>query len=119
MRGAFAWAAKVNVIADRRFRRGDLRKILQARSSLFLRSYLFTMSVATDIKSKAKHAIAELYETQVDDGAITINLTKPEFEGDYTIVLFNLLKLLKRSPDVLGNELGSFLMLRHPEVFQS
>ncbi|HYK45150.1 MAG TPA: arginine--tRNA ligase [Parafilimonas sp.] len=77
------------------------------------------MSLATDIKIIAKHAIAELYETTVDDGAITINLTKPEFEGDYTIVLFNLLKLLKRSPDVLGNELGSFLILRHPEVFQS
>ena len=37
MHEAFAWAAKVNVIADRRFATGDLRKILQAPSSLFLR----------------------------------------------------------------------------------
>jgi arginyl-tRNA synthetase len=61
------------------------------------------MSLATDIKTMTQLAIAELYQTPVDEAAITINLTKPEFAGDYTIVLFGLLKPLKRSPDVLGN----------------
>ncbi|MEO8712065.1 MAG: arginine--tRNA ligase, partial [Parafilimonas sp.] len=77
------------------------------------------MSLLTDIRATAKNAIETLYETSIDEKAITINLTKPEFEGDYTIVLFSLLKSLKKSPDVLGNELGKFLVDEHTDIFQS
>ncbi len=67
------------------------------------------MSLASDIKLIVQHAITDLYKVDVSETSITVNLTKPEFEGDYTIVLFALLKPLKKSPDVLGNELGKFL----------
>mgnify|MGYP000922946409 CR=1 FL=1 len=36
--------------------------------------------------------------------------TKPEFEGDYTLVLFPFIKQLKKSPEQLGNEIGDFLV---------
>jgi hypothetical protein len=39
---------------------------------------------------------------------VLVNETKPEFEGDYTIVLFSLVKQLKKAPDVLGDEVGPF-----------
>ena len=55
----------------------------------------------------------------VDETSITINLTKPEFEGDYTVVLFALLKPLKKSPDILGNEIGKYLIEKNPDLFQS
>ena len=77
------------------------------------------MSVLNDIKLKAKEAIEILYETSIDESTITVNLTKPEFEGDYTIVLFALLKPLKKSPDLLGNELGKYLVEKNGELFQS
>ncbi|MBS1747157.1 MAG: arginine--tRNA ligase [Bacteroidetes bacterium] len=77
------------------------------------------MSILKDIKLKTKQAIETLYVTSIDEPAITVNLTKPEFEGDYTVVLFALLKPLKKSPDALGNELGKYLVENHKGIFQS
>jgi len=77
------------------------------------------MSLSNNIKQIVKKAIADLYKTDLDESGITINLTKPEFEGDYTVVLFALLKPLKKSPDALGNELGKYLIEKHAETFHS
>ncbi|HEX5155097.1 MAG TPA: arginine--tRNA ligase [Parafilimonas sp.] len=77
------------------------------------------MSVTNDIKLITTKAIEGLYKTSIDEAAITVNLTKPEFEGDYTIVLFALLKPLKKSPDALGNELGKYLVENNSDLFQS
>ena len=77
------------------------------------------MSVTNDIKLITRKAIETLYETSLDESVITVNLTKPEFEGDYTIVLFALLKPLKKSPDALGNELGKYLVENNRDLFQS
>lgn len=77
------------------------------------------MSLLNNIKQIVKAAIADLYKTDIDESGITINLTKPEFEGDYTVVLFALLKPLKKSPDALGNELGKYLVEKNAETFQS
>ena len=46
------------------------------------------MSVVSKIKSVAAKAINELYSVSIDETAILVNATKPEFEGEYTIVLF-------------------------------
>ncbi|MEP6682459.1 MAG: arginine--tRNA ligase [Parafilimonas sp.] len=77
------------------------------------------MSVINDIKAITKTAIEKLYQTEIDESSVTVNQTKPEFEGDYTIVLFALLKPLKKSPDVLGNELGKYLVENNAGLFQS
>ena len=77
------------------------------------------MSVTNDIKLITTKAIETLYETSIDESAITVNLTKPEFKGDYTLVLFALLKSLKKSPDALGNELGKYLVENNSDLFQS
>jgi arginyl-tRNA synthetase len=45
-----------------------------------------------------------------------VNATKPEIEGDYTIVLFAFVKQLGKSPDVLGNELGNAMLADMPNV---
>ncbi|MEP6465112.1 MAG: arginine--tRNA ligase [Parafilimonas sp.] len=77
------------------------------------------MSVINDIKKITKAAIENLFQTEIDESAVTVNQTKPEFEGDYTIVLFALLKPLKKSPDTLGNELGKYLVENNAGLFQS
>src|SRR5437868_2796558 len=114
--------AKVMVLqvgdSGSRCKLADLRKILQAFVRYFCASH-FSMSIVNDIKFITAKAIDHLYATAIDESSITVNLTKPEFEGDYTIVLFTLLKPLKRSPDVLGNELGKYLIEQHPGIFQS
>ncbi len=77
------------------------------------------MSLINIIKLRTKEVIETLYNISIDESAITVNVTKPEFEGDYTIVLFAILKPLKKSPDALGNELGKYLVDNNPHIFQS
>ena len=40
----------------------------------------------------------------------------PDFEGDYTVVLFTLTKTLKKSPDKIGQELGAQLVANYPAM---
>ena len=76
----------------------------------------WTMDIAGQIRSLAAKAIKELYQVDTDPGAVTITITKPEFEGDYTMVLFSLVKQLKKSPEQLGNELGQRLIDNDPAL---
>lgn len=67
------------------------------------------MSLVEQIKAAAKEALSSLYpDTVIPASAITVNQTKPEFSGDYTLVLFPFLKMLRTKPDVIGNELGKY-----------
>jgi arginyl-tRNA synthetase len=77
------------------------------------------MSVVTQIKQVTSRAISELYSIDLQPLDILVNATKPEFEGDYTVVLFAFVKQLKKSPDVLGQELGSALIAKNPELFSA
>ncbi len=64
-------------------------------------------------------ALKDLYQAEITEQELTINSTKPEFEGDYTIVLFSFVKQLKKSPEQLGNELGEKLVNDNPAVFSA
>ena len=75
------------------------------------------MSLTGQIKQATTKAIAGLYSVELAENAILVNATKPEFEGDYTVVLFAFLKQLKKSPDALGQELGSYLLANNPRLF--
>ncbi len=77
------------------------------------------MSVVVQIKEAAAKAITELYETESSADNILVNETKPEFEGDYTVVLFSFIKQLKKSPDALGREIGDYLLQNYPSIFSS
>ena len=71
-----------------------------------------------NIKEIIQNKLAEIIETvfQIDDVNQRNNLTldvqqnKTEYEGDFTIVTFPLVKVLKRSPDAIAVELGDALM---------
>ncbi len=75
------------------------------------------MSLTGQIKQATTKAIAGLYSVELAENAILVNATKPEFEGDYTVVLFAFVKQLKKSPDALGQELGSYLVANNPRLF--
>ena len=55
------------------------------------------MSIAEQIRKASKKSLQELYSLTIDEKDIQINETKPEFEGDYTLVLFSFIKQLKNS----------------------
>lgn len=87
--------------------------------SLFLQPKLKMMSVVELIKQAAVKAINEVYKVEVEPANITVSTTKPEFEGDYTIVLFSLVKQFRKSPDAAGQELGNYLLQQHSDLFSS
>ncbi|HRP56120.1 arginine--tRNA ligase [Agriterribacter sp.] len=77
------------------------------------------MSVTSSIQQAVIKALAQLYNQSFSAGDFQINQTKPEFEGDYTVVLFSLLKPLKQAPDALGKALGEHLIQTYPSLFSS
>ena len=75
------------------------------------------MSVVVKIKDAAVRSIDTLYGVSLSAEQIQVNATKPEFEGDYTVVLFAFVKQLKKSPDALGQELGEHIVAQNPTLF--
>ena len=75
------------------------------------------MSIVNKIKDAVQLSIEQLYDHPVPADGITVNETKQEFEGDYTVVLFSFVKALKKSPEQLGNELGENLVKKNSELF--
>lgn len=77
------------------------------------------MSVVDQIKLAASAAIRTLYQIDIQPREVLVNATKPEFEGDYTVVLFALVKQLKTSPDAIGEAMGKALLEANPALFSS
>lgn len=75
------------------------------------------MSIAAVIQGHVVQALNELFQQSFSGKEFQINKTKPEFEGDYTVVMFGLLKPLRQSPDGLGKLLGDHLLQHHSPVF--
>lgn len=79
--------------------------------------YFCRMSVVSIIQKSVCKSLSELFQQPFTEKDFQVNQTKPEFEGDYTIVLFSLVKSLKTSPDALGNSLGQHLTDTNPALF--
>ncbi len=75
------------------------------------------MSIVNEIKPLVVKALKELYGYEATTAELTINSTKPEFEGDYTLVLFSFVRQLKKSPEGLGKEVGECLVKNNPSFF--
>ena len=75
------------------------------------------MDIISQIKAATLQTLSTNFQFLPENGDIPINETKPEFEGDYTVVLFSLAKPLRRSPEALGLELGQALVDARPDLF--
>jgi len=72
-------------------------------------------SIVTQIKTAAAQALNHLFpEAGVTDEHILVNETKPEFAGDYTVVLFPFVKSLRQNPATLGKAIGDHLVNNNP-----
>lgn len=76
------------------------------------------MGVITTIKPLIAAALKDVYGQDFAEKDLTINTTKPEFEGDYTLVLFSFVKQLRQSPEQIGQAIGQHLVTTHPALFQ-
>lgn len=74
------------------------------------------MSVVLNIKTAAATAIKALFDQEVPAQGIAINSTKPEFEGEYTILVFPFTKFSRLKPEETGDKLGTYLVANFPDL---
>ncbi len=68
------------------------------------------MNIQNLLREKAAQAVNELYKVEITASDIQLQQTRPEFEGDYTIVVFPLTKVSHKSPQETAEELGAALV---------
>jgi arginyl-tRNA synthetase len=88
-----------------------------ANCILLTAHYLCCMSVVEKLQKSTIQSLTALFGQAFTEKDFQVNQTKPEFEGDYTVVLFSLVKSLKLSPDDIGNKLGKHLIENNPSLF--
>ena len=74
------------------------------------------MTPETFIQKKAALAIKDIYGSEVAETSLQVSVTRKEFEGDYTLVTFPLLKITRQAPDATGNAIGEWLVKNVPEI---
>ena len=74
------------------------------------------MTPESFIQNKASEAIKAIYGTEVAETSLQVSVTRKEFEGDYTLVTFPLLKITRQAPDVTGNAIGEWLVKNVLEI---
>ncbi len=67
------------------------------------------MKIEEQIQSSALAAIKELYGAEVPVQMIQLQKTRPDFEGNLTLVTFPLLKTSHKKPEETGQDLGDYL----------
>lgn len=75
------------------------------------------MSVVIAIKNAAAAAIQALYQQNFTADDVSVNTTKPEFEGEYTVVVFSFTKFSRLKPEETGKQLGEYLLANNPALF--
>lgn len=68
------------------------------------------------IASKASEAIKALYNADIEPSALQVSVTRKEFTGDFTLVVFPLLRLSHSTPENTGNAIGEWLKANVPEI---
>lgn len=74
------------------------------------------MEILSTIQDEFLKIINDLYDVEVTHNQVPISETRKEFRGDYTLVVFPLVKLLKKNPVEIGNALGKELTIRMESV---
>lgn len=61
-------------------------------------------------------AVKELYSQELPENQVSLQATRPEFEGQLTIVVFPIVRLSKKSPESTAADLGEYLVKHIDEV---
>lgn len=72
------------------------------------------MTLQQILTEKIKIAVEQLFEVSLDK--VEFQATRREFEGDITMVVFPLLKLIKGNPVEIGSKIGDYLVQNVAEI---
>ncbi len=70
------------------------------------------------LENKLSECIKSLYGAELTQGQNQIQETKKEFEGDYTVMVFPLVKISKKLPEQTAEEIGHYLLENAAEVIK-
>jgi arginyl-tRNA synthetase len=74
------------------------------------------MNIENKLQQAIIGAIKTLYSADVDASQITLQTTKKEFRGHYTLVTFPLLKISRKNPEQTAEEIGAHLAEKSPVI---
>ena len=77
------------------------------------------MLLQQTIKKVLEQVIQDSLGIAVAEEELIIQRTKTEFEGDYTLVLFGLVKKYKLNPEQIGSSIGEAACQKEPQLFKS
>ncbi len=84
-------------------------------SGIFFNDPLFIkMSLQQTISEKTKMAVQDLYGATLE--SVELQSTRKEFEGDITVVVFPMLRVVKGNPMQIGEALGKYLVETVDEI---
>ncbi len=76
------------------------------------------MDIELKLKETVLEAIEKLYGQTVEEKSVQIQKTRKDFEGDFTLVVFPLLRLSKKPPEQTAEEIGNYLKGNVSEIHE-
>ena len=73
------------------------------------------MNIENFISEAVRQSVEALYG-QLDKEQLQIQKTRKEFEGDYTLVTFPLLRRSRKSPEATATEIGEYMTANIPQI---
>lgn len=75
-----------------------------------------TMKLPQILTQPIQKAVRQLFDVSIDK--VEFQITRKEFEGDITMVIFPLLKLIKANPIEIGTKIGNYLVENVDEIIR-
>lgn len=93
-----------------------LELYLSAEFLLKNSKFLYKMNIESRLIDTVTEAVYEIYEKTPDKKTIQIQKTRKDFDGDFTLVVFPLLRISKKPPEQTATELGEYLKTNVKEI---
>jgi len=74
------------------------------------------MNIEKTLKNKVIDAVQNIYGQAPEEKSIQIQRTRKDFDGDFTLVVFPLLRISKKPPEQTANEIGEYLNTEVKEI---
>ena len=72
------------------------------------------MNIQNVLETKVKEAVSTLFKAELP--SVEFQPTRKDFEGDITIVVFPMLRVVKGNPVQIGNDIGTYLVAQVEEI---
>ncbi|MBQ8709126.1 MAG: arginine--tRNA ligase, partial [Bacteroidaceae bacterium] len=68
------------------------------------------MTIEEKLIAGVQEAVKALYGMEATAQQVQLQKTREEFEGHLTVVVFPFVKAARKAPDMVGNEIGQYLV---------